>query len=366
MNLKKFLFFIISLITLNFSAFAEVETNSFTIGVITPLSGPTAFYGQSIQRGVELALMEINAVGGIKGKPVRVVFEGFDYLNLKTIPAATNKLLHVDKAQALLTTWSEDTEIVAPIAKLSKIPVIAVAAGSKNLTKRSPYLFRVWPSDESFINAEISYALSKGKTRPAIIAAQAAYFSSLKEITTQEWEKISKVSPIVEEVTPSEADFRSVLTRLKAQRPDVLFLHMPLERMGTLLQQAEKMHFDILKFGTQESDSATVVDVAGTSADGLIFPAYELATIQFQQAHIQKFNKKPEVASEYAYDAVKLLTRAALENGTDPEELVRGLLSTRDYIGASGTIAFTADRDRTPKRVVLKVVKNGKGIEITK
>jgi len=306
-----------------------------------------------------------NAEGGVLGREIEAKIEGFDYSDLKKVANATQKLLNIDKVSAILTTWSEDTEIVVPLATSAGVPLITVAAGARGITARSPILFRVWPSDEGFVRKEVEYALKNGKKRAAMIVGQSAYFLSLSEITTELWSAKTGSKPSVQEVSPTESDFGSVLTKIRAGGYDVLFMRVALEQMGNLLLQAHKHKLNILLIGRQTSDSSSVLDVAKETAEGLIFPAYEPASGEFIKIYRTAYNEEPGPAAEYAFDAVNLLLLAISRAGTtDGPKIVEQLYAVRDFAGASGIITFNSNRDRETKTVILKRIEAGKGVDL--
>ena len=330
------------------------------IGATFTMSGENAAWGTNAQRGAEIALAEINASGGVNGAPLRVEFENFNLFDLKQAASAAQSLISKHNVPVLLTQWSEDTEVVLPIAQRANVIVLSVAAGAKDLTKKSPLLFRVWPSDEFFIRAEVQEALKQHKTKVSIVAAQTAYFVSLRDITATLWTQAAGSVPAVFDVAPDTTDYRSIISKIKTNGSDVVFLHIPTVRLGIALKQLHEAGLQILRFGTQQSNLAEITDVAGSTADGMIYPEYVSPVSTFPVRFHERYNEAPGIPAEYAYDAVKILARVMSSSGTSTESIRRGLLAVQGYQGASGTITFDQFGDRTEKEVVLKVVVNGK------
>ena len=205
---------------------APTKTEPIKIGAELTLTGFGAQTGDNARKGIDLAVEKINKENGINGQLLEVIYEDLGNLDLKAAATAAQKFSTIDKTKAILTQWSEDTEVVWPIAAENKIITMAIYAGTKDLTKKSPLLFRVWPSDEIFIEKIVDYALSKGAKKAAIISEELTYFSSLKDNTEAIWEKRTGSKPFTQTVAVGTIDLRTPLMKIKEQNPDVLFVQV--------------------------------------------------------------------------------------------------------------------------------------------
>ena len=355
-------FFLILFSAINVSAESQ---KPIKLGATLTLSGGTSFWGHNALKGMTLAVEKINAKGGISGRPVKIIFEDFGETELSKAATAATKLLQIDHVSVIFTQWSEDSEVIWPLAERKGIPIVSFSAGAKGITAKSPYFFRVWPSDETFITKTIDFVLKQGKKKAAILSAQTAYFDSLKEITQEVWQASTGTSAYTHEVPSSRTDFRTELLKIKRSGADVVFFHVPLEREGLLLKQAEEIKLQALKIGTQHSDTPTVLDVAGIAAENLIFPRYVPAEKSFKVEFLKRFSETPGVPAEYAYDAIMVVAEAMRKYGTDSMSVRQGLLTLRDYRGASGSISLDETGDRQSKEVELLIIQNGKSRKIS-
>jgi len=140
---------------------AKKEEKEIKIGVILPLTGDAAKYGQSAKKGMKLAVDEINNKGGINNQRVILIIEDSQG-QVKNGVSAFNKLITIDKVPIVVgELLSSITLAIAPIANEKKIIVLSPASTAPKITEAGDYIFRNVASDivEGQIMAE--YAFNK-------------------------------------------------------------------------------------------------------------------------------------------------------------------------------------------------------------
>lgn len=332
----------------------------FKIGVTLALTGQGASWGQNAQRAIDLAVEEINAKGGVNGKKFKPLYEDFGQFDLKRASSAAHKFVSVDKVDLLLTLWSEDTEVVLPIASSKNLITLSIAAGKKDLPKRSPLLFRVWPSDETMVHASIGYARGLAAKNAAILYEQSAYHEAQAKLINEEWSNKMQTEPVSLPVRSDSADFRTEILKIKNANSDVLFVQTGYGIGGLIAKQVRSLGIKFPIISTTGSDDPNFRRAAGSSALGIIFPRYKPATSTFVSKFKSKYNAAPGVPAANAYDAVKLIAWIIEHEGVSTEGIKKGLLSVRNFPGASGPITLDQNGDRIGKEVqLLRIVANG-------
>jgi len=341
---------------------ASPNTRPVTFGAVLTLTGFASMWGENAQNGMELAREEINAAGGINGKPLEIIYEDYKDLDLKLAATAAQRFTSVDKVNVILTQFTGDTEVVYPTAKQNNIITLDVAGGAKDLTKKGLLLFRVWPSDELLVKNVVDYAFAHGAKTAAILGEDEAYFNSLRAINEEYWEEKTGTKLSVYVVPLQTTDLRTPLSKIKEQNPDVLFFQTTTLLEGLALKQAKEIGLSPrLMIGIQTSDDPTVITTAQDAAEGLVYPDYAPSSSEFIQKYTAKYGKASGVPADAAYDAVNLLANVMREHGTSTEQIAAGLYATTDYPGASGSITIDETGDRVSRDLVLKVIRNGKG-----
>lgn len=355
--------FFVFLLLLTFVVACTPQTNEpIKIGATLTLTGFGASYGDSARKGIELAVEQVNKEGGIGGVPLQVVYEDFKEIDLKAAASAAQKLTEIDGVKVILTQWSEDSEVVWPIAAEKGVVTLSIMAGAKGLTKKSPLLFRVWPSDETFVSATVDYALKQGAKKAAIIAEQTAYFTSLKAVNEELWEQKTGSKAFVQEIAPGTVDVKTVLLKIKEEKPDVVFIQVTTVLEGLVLKQAKEIGLEALMIGNVGTDDLVVINTAGVAAEGVVYPQYVPATPEFVEMFKIKYGAEPNIPADHAYDAIMALAKVMREHGTTTKSIQKGLYAIKDYEGASGKITIDETGDRLGKEVQLKTIKNGKGV----
>lgn len=339
---------IFTLLVANLLFFSAVHADQeiLKFGVLTTLTGAPADWGENTQRGVQLALDEINKEGGIKGKKVEALYGDFLTTDLAKAASAAQRLIQVDKVNVLFTQWSEDTGIAWPIASKNNVVTVTYAAGAKDITKNKKLLFRVWPSDDTLIRKVVNYVASKTKENPCIISEQIAYFENMKEAGEDEWLKITGKKPFIVEHAPSVTDVHQYVLPLKKCASILTLSSTAIQ--PSVLREIRLLGTNPIILAQPSVAVPAVRTAAGAAINGVFYAAYPYQTPKFLELFKAKYDTEPGRPAASAYDAVKLVALAMTNVGTSTEEIIKGLKEVHDYSGASGKISFTVDGDRTP------------------
>ncbi|HXR52032.1 MAG TPA: ABC transporter substrate-binding protein, partial [Steroidobacteraceae bacterium] len=126
---------------------SEAAADAIVIGEFASLTGKEAAFGQSSHKGTQLAIEELNAAGGLLGKPVRYVYEDNRSTPGESATIA-KKLISRDKIVALLGEVASGRSLeAAPIAQASKVPMISPSSTNPKVTETGDYIFRVCFTD---------------------------------------------------------------------------------------------------------------------------------------------------------------------------------------------------------------------------
>ena len=356
-----------------FMAKGPSETGPIKIGMIGPLTGDAAVYGEVLRDVVKLAVEEINADGGINGRQVEGIYEDGKCSGAGAA-SAMQKLVNADKVKIVIGGFCSSESLAAvPIATQNKVFLFSPGSSSPDLTNVSKYFARNYPSDASqgSVLAGVAYN-QKNWRKIAFIQEQLDYPLGIFKAFSAEFEKMGgKI--VKEEFSTSVTDFRSQLTKLKAENPDALFIDTQTPAAADrILKQLQDLKWRpaLLVSDATSGDSATVKKDASILEGALAAEfGVDPANQKYQhhlQAYKEKYGKDANFTSytQTIYDSVYMIRDAVVAVGYDGTKVANWVRSAKDWPGASGLVTIKADGDRAGGHVP-KVIKNGK-VELLK
>ena len=346
------------------SLFAQ---DTIKIGEFGSLSGDNASFGTSQNNGVQMAVEEINAAGGVLGKKIDLTVEDNMTKQGETTTIA-RKLISQDHVVAIIgEVASSKTLEAAPIAQAAKIPLIATAATNPKVTQTGDYVFRVCFTDDFQAVVIARFVLEKLKQK------KIAFMTDVKQDYSVGLTNIAKDylgkngGNIVKEQSYSsgDKDFRAQLTDIKSANPDVIIITGYYPEASLIAKQARQFGIKATLVGGDGWDGSSLIPVGGKAIEGAYFSNHfstedKSPLVQdFVKKYKQKYNAVPDAFAALGYDATKLLADAIKRAGsTDPEKIRAAIQDTKDFPGVSGKITIGTDRNAV-KSAVIVTIKDG-------
>lgn len=334
------------------------------IGSTLPLSGDAAVWGKNTQEGIDLALEEINAAGGVLGRKLVVVYEDTRALPKEGV-TAYHKLTTVDKVKVIIDdSVSSVTLAMAPLAQNDHVVIIATGATAPKISEAGEFIFRVWNSDAFEGEVSADYAFDTlGLRSVAILYINNEYGKGLEQVFKPRFEERGGNIPISESFAQSATDIRTQLTKIQASKPDGLYVVGYPKEIPIALKQAKELGLSLPLIGTVAMQDPQLIQTARDATEGLMFPYPRDPSGQditrFKEAFQKKYGKEPGITADVGYDAVRMIAKAMeLLGGTSGEDIRKGLNMLKDYPGVSGTMTFDANGD-VHKPMGIKIVKGG-------
>lgn len=352
------------------SVFAEEET--FKIGGIGPMTGAAATYGAAVENGIQLAVDEINAEGGINGTKIEFKMEDDEHDAEKSVNAYNT-----------LKDWG----MQMLVGTVTSAPCIAVEAEAANdnmflLTPSATAIdsiagenaFRVCFSDPAQGTKSAQYiGEHKLASKVAVIYdGSDPYSSGIYESFQAEAENQGLEVVAAEAFTAdSKTDFKVQLQKAKDGGAELVFLPVYYQEAALILQQAKDLDFAPKFFGCDELDGLLSVENFDTSlAEGVMLltpfaaDAEDEKTQKFVSAYKEAFdNQIPIQFAADAYDAVYAIKLAAEDAGLTPDmemsdmcEAMKVSMTNIELEGLTGTITWdeTGEPDKEPKAVIIE------------
>ncbi|HHV99809.1 MAG TPA: ABC transporter substrate-binding protein [Clostridiaceae bacterium] len=349
------------------------NANEIKIGINYELSGGAATYGQGSVEGIKLAVEEINAEGGINGKKIVLV----EYDNKSEPAEATalsTRLMTKDKVVAVLgpaTTGAFKATI--PEAIKHKVPVASGSATADDVTADAngvkEYAFRICFSDSYQGTAMANFALSNLSAKKAVIIMDSAsdYAKGLAENFTKTFEAGGGSIVAKEAYVAGDKDFNSIITSIKGQEFDVVFIPGYYEEAGLIIKQARAQGIDVPVLGADGFDSPVLLELAGAEALNNVFFSNHYSSLdespvvqEFIKNFKAKYNKEPDAFNALGYD-VAMFVADGIRRAEDlkGESVKKALEETNNFEGVTGTFSIDEKHNAVKKLVIIEL-KDGK------
>lgn len=340
------------------------DAETVRIGAVLPMTGQAAGYGKWIQRGIELAVEDVNASKGVRAKKLEVVIEDSRSDNRAGADAAS-KLITVDKVPAIVTVLTGVTKSLMPITERHRV-VLFTLAMAPGLTEEGKFVFRNATNAANEVDRMIS--ASKGELnfrKAALIHINNATGLWVADHFRKGLEAVGGTVTASESFQPDATDFRTQLTRIRTSQPEALYV-LGYMQNGLIMKQARELGLRCRFIGAADCELPDVLRLAGAAAEGTVYTkaSFDLESggkeaQEFASKYGARFGEAPEIYAATAYDAVRIIALALDKTGPDAAKMRQFILSIREYPGASGQTTFLANGD-VRKPVELKKIENGR------
>lgn len=344
------------------------KNDTIKIGGIAPLSGGVAVYGTECKNGIDLAVEEINAAGGINGQKIEFICEDDEGDSAKSVNAY-KKLVTKDRVKVIIGSLTSGcTMAITNLAQAQKVVQIAPAATAVAITDAGNYVFRACYTDpfQGKIGGKFAYENLGTKKAAILYDIGNDYSVGLTDNFTAEYTSLGGSIVSKESYSTGDKDFNAQLTKIKAANPEVIYLPDYYGTVALIAKQLRAQGINVPIVGADGWDGLT--DNAGDEVlNGYYSNHYSedssSAAVQtFVKAFKAKYNKAPNSFAVLGYDCVYMLRDAIKASGsTDDSAKIRDALEATNGDYVTGHIVFDANRNPIKSAVMIKLVKADDG-----
>ena len=328
------------------------------IGVVSPMTGATATFGQENVNGIKLAYEKLKKDKGIK---FDLIIED-DKSEAIESTNATRKLLSVDKVSVMIGAPTSSLALAsAPIVQEAKIPFITPTATNARVTQVGNFITRACFTDDfqGVVMAKFAINTLKKTKGLTLIENTSDYSKGLAKAFSDEFTKMGGKMVNTEELTyaAKDTDFQSLLRKVKRANPDFVFIPGYYVEVGLIIKQARALGINVPFLGGDGWDSPKLFEIAGDAVKGSFIsnhfaPDDKSPVVQnFVKEYEKTYGTKPGSFAALGYDSLGIVA--------DAMKRAKSLVATKNYQGITGTITF--DENRNPKKsaVVLEATPSG-------
>jgi len=339
------------------------------IGVIGPFTGARSDAGESMKNALTIAEKEINSSSSLP--KIKLIYEDSKY-DAPSAVSSFNKLKDVDGVNYIIGPFgSSEVLAVAPIAEKAQTIIITPSAQTPEISQAGDYIFRTIhnTAQEAPVFATYLGGILKNKTLD-IVAINTAISDPYIKVFKPIFETAGGKIGLIEKFDSKEVDFKTILTKIKANKPTALFMISTTKQAGLIIKQANEMGISGIKFyGFGGTEGKEVVQVAGSLADGLIYPysydsnSPDSVMNSFRNKYFQLAGYEPDATAANSYDDLYLIVGCLKTNGNNVDKVKACLYATKDYIGASGKFSIDSNGDAV-RTLIIKTIKDGKFVKL--
>ena len=350
------------ILCLPFSSLAD----EVKIGFHAPLTGWAAADGQSALRGAQLAVEFINADGGINGKKVKMIYYD-DRIEAKESVIVARKLIESDRVVGVVSgSYSTPTRAAAPIYDRAKVPYISTIGTHPEIPVNRDYVFQT--AVMSPIHGRVGAWAASG-TLKAKTAALLVMDNDFGQAVTDGFRIMAPkfgMKIIKEYNYPlGEKDFRSLLSNIKNDNPDVLWASGYYEEAAQIVKQAKELGVTATIIGQEGYDSPKFFELGGDATNGVVITtnldrgSQNPMTQRFLKEFYARYQVAADMVAASAFDGMLVMTQAIKTAGTKPDKIAKAIMALKDYKDvATGPLLSFNSQGVVTRYIPVQIVKN--------
>jgi len=326
-------------------------TAQIKVGVAGPITGGSAAFGLQLKNGVEQAVADINAAGGINGQKIQL-FVGDDRGDPKEGVSVANKFAAEGVKFVVGHFNSGVTMPASEVYNENGMLSITPAATNPRITERKMWnMFRVCGRDDQQggVAGNLIADKFKGK-RVAVVHDKTTYGQGLADETRKAMNKGGVKEVLYEGVNREDKDFTALVSKLKAANIDLLYWGGLHDTGGLIVRQMRDQGVKAPLMGGDGITDDEFASIAGPGAEGTLMTfSPDPRTNPANKEIVEVFRKKgfePQAYTLYSYAALQLIKAAAEQAKTnDPKKVADTLRAGKPFNTVLGQIAFDAKGD---------------------
>lgn len=341
---------------------------AIVVGHVGSLTGNEATFGDSTDKGIQLAIEEANATGGVKGRRLKLVTLDDQGKPEEASTAATR--LAVDaKASIILGEVASSRSIaMGAVADERGVPMISPSSTNPAVTvlngKVRPFVFRVCFLDPFQGAVMARFARERLKlARVALLRdVKNAYSVGLADIFHARFKELGGAIVDDQSYKAGDQDFKAQLTAIKGKKPDGVYVPGYYSDVALIARQARELGMTQPLMGGDGWDSAKLFEIGGKALDGCYYSNHyspedpDPRIQEFVARFKAKNGSTPDTMAALGYDAARIAVDAMARARDLSGAAVRdAVAATKDFVGITGVITIDAEHNAAKSAVVLAI-----------
>lgn len=350
------------------------------VGALLSVTGPASFLGAPEARTLEMRVQDLNARGGIGGRPVKLILKDTGGSPEKAVSFA-RQLVEEEKVFAILgPSTSGESQQVKGIAEEGKTLLLSMAAAEAIVNPILPHVFKVAPRDGAAVEVIFQRMRKMGVSRIGFLSSNTGFGKGGKEQVEKLAPRYGITLAVNEVYDKSATDLTAEVTRLKAAGVQALLNWSIEPAQAIVVKNARQIGLTVPIFQSHGFANLQYAKAAGSAAEGVIFPASRIVVASdlpasdpqkpvveaYRTAYEARFKEEVSTFGGHAWDAFGILVKAVESAGTDRAKVREAIENLRGYVGTAGVFSFspTDHNGLDVGAFALVTVKNGRFVPL--
>ena len=359
------LLYLITSLALLLTPLAAPAAQPVKIGLLLPMTGPAAAYGDMALKGIKMAQA---ARPTVLGRPVKLILVDNKSEKVESSNAA-NRLIQKNQVAVIIGALSSSpTLAAAPVAEQAGVPMVSGWATNPLVTQKKKYIFRTCFIDpfQGAVAARFAYDTLKARKAAVLIDVSRDYSVGLANFFIKAFTKLGGKVVAKTMYSHGDQEFSAQLGMIKSRRPDLVYLPGYLPELPLIVRQAREMGLEQPFLGGDAAQADEVIKIGGPAVEGLYLTTHfdeegvtTPAGKRYAAEYRKKFAKAPDALGALGYDAYNVVLDAIARAGSlDPEAVTRALEHTRGFAGVCGVMDIV--EHNAVKPAVILTIKKGR------
>lgn len=332
------------------------KEEKYKIGAILSISGAGSPLGIPERDALKMIEKKINDEGGIDGTPIELIIED-DETNPTKASQAARKLIQKDEVIAIIgSSVSPCSLAVKEIINEEEVPLVCLSAANAITDTDYKWIFRMPPKDAIAVAKVLTYIQNETDIKEVAILHDSNPFGQSGADEIQERAEEFGLEVVeVQKYETNAPDLTAQLTKIREANPDALIVWGTNPGPANAAKTMEQLGMDIPYIGSHGIANQKFIELAGDSAEGVVFPAGKILVPdeipqddpqkeiidKFIEEYEAEYNEQPNTFAGHAYDAMLLLEKVLKETGADREKIREKLENTTGFVAIDGVFNFS-------------------------
>ena len=336
---------------------SQSANQSLKVGAILPLSGPASIWGDSTKNGLDMAQQEL----ANQGINIEIIYEDSQAKPAQGV-TAYHKLKNVNDVDVVFSIFSSVSVPLTSLIDDDETPLIMSVVAAKAAPLQSKYAFRHYSTEKQYVDPHFAIMDPIEYDKIAVLYQEGDFGNSVEEAIRAAATEQGIEVVIEESFEAGATDFRTQLTKIKAQTPKaILFVASLPPEVVNILTQIEEIGIEtqVIEASAVLSSSAIRAS-AGDAAEGVWTTAFpftlERTGANFRQEYNQLYGSDPLFAAALAYDSMYLIAEASGGNAIDGDVFVENMQNIGSFVGTNGEVLVQQNGEINPTLYSARIV----------